>query len=78
VRSSKRTLHQTINHNDFSQKKIMKENMLKETNHTLTEDVSDDEEKATSFPNLDFCSQENGNEGCKRPKHTLKNLKQDK
>ena len=55
-----------------------KVDLLKETNHTLTEDASSDDEKTVSFPNLDFCPQETAPSSRERPKVTFANIKQDK
>ena len=52
--------------------------LFKETNHTLTEDASSDDEKAISFPKLDFCPQETSPSPRNKSRPAFGNLKQDK
>lgn len=75
---SKCILPSAVKPKEYSQKNIAKVGMLKETNHTLTEDASSDDEKTISFPNFDFCPQETAPSPRDKPKPTFANLKQDK
>jgi hypothetical protein len=73
----KMTLQKTEGEGFSSKQQLLIKDSLKKTNHTLTEEVEEDD-KIPSFPNIDFCSNHPPEISPNKLKPNFQNFKHDR